>query len=136
MPKLTIHEPIATLNRRDFLSSTCVTATTLASLRSVTGCAYTTAIHNDHIVQILGDYLAVGQEHQKLVENFIADLRYGPYTTEGPEETARILVGARGQGEAERYVIQEFIRFSNYRMWVRRADQHLGLATQEKTEDA
>jgi len=129
-----------TLSRRDFLSSTCMSATGLASVGAMTGCStkreLKTEINNDQIAQILGDYLAVGPGHEDLVTGFIEDLRTSANSTEGPEETARILGGERGQGEAERYVIQEFIRFSNYRMWIRRADQTLGPALDDELRDA
>ena len=124
-----------TLNRRDFISSTCVTASAIGCLGSLTGCSTKAVVKNDQVAQILGDYLAVGSEHQDLVQSFIEDLRHAANTTEDPEETARILNGERGLGAAERYVIQEFVRFSNYRMWIRRQDQTLGPASLDDEHD-
>jgi hypothetical protein len=116
-----------TLNRRDFLSLSKSTALGLASANTLPACSTLEAGLNDQdIRQILGDYLHVGVDHLDLVNDFIGDLRYSTNTTEGLQETALILRGGRGRGEAERYVIQEFVRFSNYRFWLRRQDQTLG----------
>lgn len=116
------------VNRRDFLASTVSSATGIVGLGSVTACSSEPMLKDEQISKILAECLLIGREHQETVRRFIEDLRLSDHTTAGPEETAAILQGERGQAVAERYVIQEFIRFSNYRLWMRRSDQTLGPA--------
>lgn len=115
------------LSRRNFVSLACASAPAMVVVPSLPGCSTAGgSLSDQHIAQVLGDYLFVGSDHRDLIQDFIQDLRSSAHTTAGPEETALILSGAKGPGAAERYVIQEFVRFSNYRLWLRRRDQTLG----------
>lgn len=123
------------INRRNFLASSLSSSAGMMSLGTVSGCGSGSVLSDDHISRILGDYLHVGQEHRETIRLFIDDLRAGRNTTEGPEENAALLSGDRGLAATERYVIQEFVRFSNYRMWIRRSDQPLGPTSEDPVED-
>jgi len=114
------------MQRRHFIVSSLTSSTGIMTFGIFHGCGSAKAPWSDQITGILGTYLHVGSEHHQLISLFIEDLRAGKNTTEGPDENQSILSGDRGLAATERYVIQEFFRFSNYRMWLRKTDQSLG----------